>query len=111
MGNLVKYVYGTEAQILALTPADSHWYDKGFYYPSDKNYFFQALDGVMKKYGDGDPAVTGGIGVMLNDKVIGGIKIYLESPDILTIPEYFDYTTFFLHIDGSINCNGQINIM
>ena len=55
----LSFKYGTEAQILALTTSSASWVDRAFYYPSDKTYFYQALDGVMKKYGGGGVGVTG----------------------------------------------------
>lgn len=110
MAGLVKYVYGTEAQILALIPTDSNWYERGFYYPSDKTYFYQAVEGVMKKYGD-TPTLSIGIGVTLNEKVIGGVKVLIENEDILTIPDYYDYNTFTFNIAGIVNCSGQINML
>lgn len=107
MAATVKYYYGTEVEILNI-PVDSlNWTDRAFYYPSDKDYFYQAIDGVMKKYGGGGSA---GVGIKLNDVVIGGIKRIIESGEILTIPENYDYNTYSLTVDGIINNDGQINI-
>jgi len=112
MGSSVKklFYYGTESQILALTPSSSQWIDRSFYYPIDKTYFYQAFNGTMKKYGGGDVSLTG-IGILLNGKVLGGIKTKIEETDTLEIPENYDYNTFSLIIAGIINCNGQINIV
>lgn len=105
---VVEFKYGTEAQILALTPTDSNWIDRAFYYPDDKDYFFQVLNGIMKKYGSGENAT---LGIKLNGRGIGGVKTLIETNDILDIPENWDYNTFFLDIDGLIEVEGQINIM
>ena len=67
MAELIKYYYGTEAQILALTNTSPNWVEKAFYYPSDKTYFYQLVNGVMKKYGDVS-GVLSGIGITLNEK-------------------------------------------
>jgi len=107
MGAVVKYKYGTEAQILALQPTDAAWVDRAFYYPEDKDYFFQALNGAMKKYGSGE---SSGVGVQLNEKYLSGIKTKILNTEILTIPENYDYNTFTLDVEGIINCDGQINI-
>lgn len=105
---LIKFVYGTEAQILALVPTDAAWVDRAFYYPEDKPYFYQALDGVMKKYGGGE---TSGVGIRLNGSIIGGVKSLIESTDILTIPENYEYNVHRLNVQGNINSEGEINIM
>lgn len=108
MAEPIRYIYGTEAQILALNPSNPNWFEQAFYYPTDEdiNYFYQAFGQEMKRYGGGD-----GIGIKLNNKVIGGVKNYIEQDDVLEIPEYFDYNVFNLRVDGTINCNGQINIL
>lgn len=111
MGEPIKFRYGTEAEILTLTPASENWFNRAFYYPSDKSYFYQAVDGVMKKYGDGEDNEFFGYGILLNDKVIGGVKSLIETNDVLEIPENYDYNTFKLDVEGIINCEGQINIM
>jgi hypothetical protein len=112
MAGLVRYVFGTEAQILALTAADELWYDRAFYYPSDQTYFYQVLNGQMKRYGDGvAAAVQTGIGCFLNDKVMGGVKTLIEGVDSLLIPDNYDYNTFRLDVEGLVQCNGQINIL
>lgn len=110
MAEAVKYIYGTEAQILALTPTDESWEDRAFYYPNDRNYFYQALDGVMNPYGKGDN-ISIGVGVRLNGAIIGGVKNFIESEDLLEIPLYFDYNSVQLRVEGNINCTGQINIL
>lgn len=106
----LKFKYGTDAQILALTPDSDAWVNRAFYYPSDKTYFYQALDGVMKKYGAGGLGVSG-IGITLNDLVIGGVKTLIETNDILEIPVNWDYNTCSLSVEGTINVEGQINII
>lgn len=108
MAELVKYIYGTEAQILALTPESPNWKEKAFYYPSDKTYFYQALNGSMKKYGDG---LSAGIGITLNNSYIAGVKSKIDVNDVLDIPEYWEYNLYELEILGFVNCNGTINIM
>ena len=109
MADSVKYLYGTEEQILALTPEDSTWYDKAFYYPTDKNYFYQAFNGGMKKYCEAE--TVSGVGITLNDQVIGGVKNKIELTDILKIPENYEYNLLSLLIEGVINCQGSINIL
>lgn len=108
MADLVKYKYGTEAQILALTPSDSDWVERAFYYPTDVDYFYQAFEGVMKPYGTG---LAAGVGVKLNGKVLGGVKTLIEEDDTLTIPANHDYNTYALDVDGIVNCDGQINTL
>lgn len=110
MADRIIFKYGTEAQILALTPTHPAWVNRAFYYPNDRSYFFQALDGVMKKYGGGTTTEVG-IGIFLNDLVIGGVKRKIEETDFLNIPEYWDYDVFTLQVDGVINCYGQINTL
>lgn len=110
MAGSINFVLGTDAQILALTPESENWIDRAFYYPSDKNYFYQALNDEMKKYGEGDNESIGE-GIRLNEKIIGGVKTLIEENDTLDIPENWDYNTFKLDIDGVINCSGQINIL
>jgi len=110
MAEFVKYVYGTEAQILSLLPDNPNWIEKAFYYPSDKTYFYQLVNGTMKKYGAGTSVETGsGIGITLNGAVIGGVKSLIEEEDILDIPEYYEYNIYDLDVDGIINCDGVIN--
>lgn len=108
MADIPKFKYGTEAQILALLPTDSSWVNRAFYYPGDKDYFFQALDGVMKKFAGGESI---GEGIKLNNQVIGGVKSVLLESDVLFIPENWDYNTFILSNNGTIINNGTINIM
>jgi hypothetical protein len=110
VADLVKYFEGTEAQILALTPASENWVELAFYYPSDQDYFYRVVDGEMKKYGSGESAVSG-VGVTLNNKVIGGVKSLIEQNDILDIPENYEYNIHNLEAQGIVNCNGTINIM
>ena len=109
MADKLKFVYGTEAQILALLVTDINWVNRAFYYPNDHSYFFQALDGVMKKYGGGTTTEVG-IGIFLNGLVIGGVKRFIEADDILEIPLNWDYNIRALAVDGQIICDGQINI-
>ena len=109
MANLVKFTDGTEAQILALTPADAKWVEKGFYYPSDKSYFYRALNGVMVLYGGGDVSVIG-VGCTINGKVIGGVKAFIAINEVLNVPEDFNYNTFPMTIDGDVILTGNINI-
>lgn len=113
MATLVQYFIGTEAQILALTPVDENWVERAFYYPTDKTYFYMALGGEMKKYGYYEPSEinVSGVGIMLNDKVIGGVKSLIEINDILFIPENFEYNLLNLQIEGVINNEGVINIL
>lgn len=102
------FVYGTEAQILALTEESPDWIDQAFYYPNDQTYFYQVFNDEMKRYGGGEGS---GTGIRLNDAVLGGVKRLIEYDDILEIPEHHDYNTFDLTVDGIINCDGQINLI
>jgi len=73
-----KYNFGTEAQILALLNTSPLWIDLAFYYPSDKAYFYQIQNGVMKKIGTeatGDQFIDGGHAdevYQLNDVINSG---------------------------------------
>jgi len=107
MAGLVKYIYGTEAQILSLVEGDANWIDRAFYYPSDKTYFFQVDNGVMKKYGAG---VFQGVGVTLNGFIVGGIKELIEAEEVLNIPNNYAYNSYYLTVEGSVDCSGTINI-
>jgi hypothetical protein len=107
MANPIRFKYGTEAQILALTPADSKWVDQAFYYPNDKDYFYQAFQGVMRIYGSGSGA---GVGIKLNGKVMGTVKRVIREGEVLDIPTDYDYNTYTLRISGIVDCRGQINI-
>ena len=51
-----------------------------------------------------------GIGITLNDKVIGGVKSRIELADTLSIPQYWEYNVRKLTVEGVINSDGQINI-
>ena len=114
MGIAVKYVSSkSEVELLSMTDADPQWYDQGFYYPNDvpiKPYYYRVVTGVMTQYAGGDVSVVG-VGISLNEKVIGGVKTLIENGDILTIPENFDYNTYSLNVSGVVNNSGQINIM
>ncbi len=104
----LTFIYGTEAQILALNEESSNWIEQAFYYPNDQTYFYQVFEGVMKRYAGGE---SSGTGVRLNGSVLGGIKTLIELTDILEIPENHDYNTFKLTVDGIVNCDGQINMI
>ena len=106
-----RFFTATEAVILALTTASPFWFEYAFYYPTDKSYFYQALGGVLKKYGDGEADDFFAYGIKLNDKAITGVKTLIEETDVLEIPENYDYNTFTLNVEGTVNCEGQINIM
>lgn len=108
MSDKLKFVYGTEAQILALTPEMTGWVNRAFYYPNDRSYFFQALNGVMKKYGGGTTTEVG-IGIFLNNLVIGGVKQLIECTDLLEIPLHWEYNVTRLSVDGIIENDGIIN--
>lgn len=103
----LKFTYGTEAQILALTPSDDAWVERAFYYPEDKGYFYQAKDGVLVKYGGGEDS---GVGIRINGDLLGGVKSLILSNETLTIPEYYEYNIHNLEVQGQINCEGCINI-
>lgn len=105
MATTLKFIYGTEAQILALTPESEAWYNLGFYYPSDRAYFYQAVDGEMKKYGYTDPGDQVE-GVTINDKFMTGLKYNLIEEDVLLIPENYLLKYPYIYNAGSINCSG-----
>lgn len=107
MANPIRFKYGTEAQILALTPDDPRWVDQAFYYPNDKEYFYQAFNGVMRVFGTGFGA---GVGIKLNGQVMGTVKRIIRVNEVLDIPEDYDYNTYTLLNQGIIDCRGQINI-
>ena len=57
----IRFKYGMEAQILALTPSDANWVERAFYYPEDKQTFIEesnmsfdwhkeATDFILKRY-------------------------------------------------------------
>lgn len=105
MADLVKYYFNTESKILSLLPTDVQWQESAFYYPSDKTYFYQAVGGVMKKYGAPDQPVEVvsnivanlGIGNLTDapasqDQNIGDIYVAKDTFMILIINENFNYT-------------------
>jgi hypothetical protein len=53
-----------------------------------------------------------GVGILLNNKVIGGVKRFIESSNLLFIPLYWQYNIhgYTLDVSGSIDNNGEINI-
>lgn len=108
MADNLKFKYGTEAEILNLTPSDAVWVNRAFYYPTDKDYFYQALDGVMKKIAGG---ADSSVGCKINNKTIGGVKSLIETGETLEVPQYWEYTAYSLNVDGVINLDGVINII
>ena len=110
MANLVEFFFNTEAKILALTPTDPEWINRAFYYIDGISYFYQAIDGVMEKKAYYDASIAG-VGITLNDKIIGGVKNKIELLDVLHIPENYEYNLLSLTVEGVINCEGTINIM
>ena len=112
MAQKIEFYDGTEAQILALTPTSDKWVDKAFYYPSDKDYFYRALNGTMHAYGlAGSTGTNAGVGVKLNGQVMGGVKTIIAQSETVDVPQDYDYNTFSLAVNGQINVLGQINIM
>ncbi len=111
MGDVViyKFKFNTDAEILALTPEHPSWENLAFYYPNDRTWFYQAYEGVLKKY-HGDPS-EGGVGIFLNGKVIGGVKQYIEADDVLDVPANWEYNVTQIAVDGIINLDGDINIL
>lgn len=107
MGATIRFIYGTEAQILELTPSSPNWVERAFYYPEDKTYFYQALGGVMKKYGGGEESSTG---ITLDGRNIGGVKMLIDDEEILHIPAQWEYNVRRLLVRGIINTLGTINI-
>jgi len=109
MGAALRFIYAnTYEAIEDLEPTDAGWIDQAFYYPDDATWFYQARNGVMRKF-HGDPAENG-VGVKLNGKVIGGVKELIEEDDVLTIPVNWAYNTYRLQVNGSIECYGTITI-
>lgn len=109
MADLVKYYFNTDTEILSLTPTHPAWQDRAFYYPEDKTYFYQALDGVMKRYAGGDVSVIG-VGCTIDEKVIGGVKQVIYSGETLEVPEDFEYNVSRLSVQGIANVQGTINV-
>jgi hypothetical protein len=107
MGATIRFIYGTEAQILELTPLSDKWVERAFYYPEDRPYFYQALNGVMKKYGSGEDS---GIGITLDGRNIGGVKMLIDDNEVLHIPQEWEYNVRRLLVRGIINTFGTINI-
>ena len=56
-----------------------------------------------------DPS-GGGIGIILNGLVIGGVKRLIEETDLMEIPLYWEYNVSFLEVDGIIDNESIINI-
>jgi hypothetical protein len=53
-----------------------------------------------------------GIGITLNDLVIGGVKKLIELSDVLDIPPYWQYNIVGdLDVDGLIDNEGEINLI
>lgn len=50
-------------------------------------------------------------GVVINGKGMCGIKNYIESSDVMEIPEKYEYNCFLFSNFGTVNCYGTINIM
>jgi len=42
---------------------------------------------------------------------LAGTKNYIAATEILTIPQYYEYNTFILDVDGTVNNNGTINFL
>lgn len=104
MGNAVKYFYGTDAQIQALTSESANWHERAFYYPSDRKFFYQVVDGVMVKRATG-------AGCSVNGEVIGGVKRNINEDDLLYIPEDYEYNVLRLNVDGAVEIEGILNII
>ena len=108
----IEFFDGTEAQILALTSSHPKWIERAFYYPSDKDYFYQVLGGRMRPFGKiGSEGTNAGVGVKINGQVMGGVKTAIADTDTVTIPTDYDYNTFALSVAGAINCDGGIHII
>ena len=45
------------------------------------------------------------------EKGLCGIKNYIATTEIITIPQYYEYNTFILDVDGTVNNNGTINFL
>lgn len=98
-----EYNAGTEAQILALTPESPLWKELAYFIATDKNYYYQIINNEMKPYGNG-----GGVGIMLNGSVIGGVKSVLSQNDSLIIPKDWEYNSHRLINNGTIANYGTI---
>ena len=109
MATTIRFIYGTEAQILALTADSTNWVEQAFYYPDDKPYFFQIRNGVMKKY-SGDSTLSG-VGCRINGQVIGGVKQWIRGDEVLNIPADWEYNVTVLKVNGTIVCDGIINMI
>ena len=45
------------------------------------------------------------------EKGLCGTKNYIATTEIITIPQYYEYNTFILDVDGIVNNNGTINFL
>jgi len=51
------------------------------------------------------------VGITLNNSYLSGIKYYITPSEELNIPVYYEYNSFQLINDGTIKCDGIINII
>ena len=113
---IVNYIGSlSDSEILALTSSSPLWIETAFYYPNDYprlSYFYRLLDGEMYQIGKEDEQTAiGGVGVMINNNVIGGVKRVIEENETLTIPEHYEYNVHSLDNYGTINNSGQIILL
>jgi hypothetical protein len=57
------------------------------------------------------PPGTFGIGITLNGRVIGGVKRLIEENEFLDVPLHWEYNVVFLDVIGTIDLQGEINIL
>lgn len=108
----VKFYLSTESEILALDTNSSKWVNLAFYYPNDKDYFYQALNGVMRPIGkNGSLGISTGEGVTINGKVMGGVKTNIKQDELVDVPIDYDYNTFSLSVSGSMLITGGLKLM
>lgn len=114
MGAIIKFYDLPEAEIISLNASNPKWVNRAFYYPSDNSgVFYQIYNGVLKTWG-GSGSVqpgTGGDGITINGKIIGGVKSKIEPDDILNIPLHWEYNVNKLTVLGAVTCYGEINFI
>lgn len=108
----VKFFLSTESEILALLPTSPKWVNLAFYYPEDKDYFYQIVNGVMRPIGkNASIGLNTGEGVTINGKVMGGVKTFIKQDELVDVPVDYDYNTFSLRVSGQMLITGGLKLM
>lgn len=83
------------------------------YLVNNTEVYLRAVNKWIHLNEDATPAggVSGGIGITLNDNVIGGVTTFIGLNDVLEIPENWQYRVKnSLYLEGNIINNGEIYI-